>query len=199
MSNHSHIEDVFRLLDREVWIVTSQTENRRGGLAATWVSQASIDSRQPTVLAAIGANHFTAELMEASGAFALHLITPEHIDLVWNFGVGAGRTRDKLDGLATTTATTGAPILRDCLAWLDCQVFARVDLGDRRMYLADVVAGEVCQQANPLTERQLFDLANDEQKKTLAECRQSDVEIQRPLFQRWRQQLPEIFKLSARQ
>ena len=67
------IEEVFGIVDREVWIVTATDGTRRGGLVATWVSQASIDREHPVVLIGIAPNHFTAELIDASRAFGLHL------------------------------------------------------------------------------------------------------------------------------
>ena len=60
---------------------------------------------------------------------------------MWRFGLRSGRDADKLAGLSMTTATTGSPILTDALGWLDCRVEARLDTGDRTVYLAEVVRG----------------------------------------------------------
>ena len=86
---------VFRLVSREIWIVTSAAGPRAGGLVATWVSQASIDRERPTAMIGIAPNHFTAELIDASGAFALHLIKAAQVELAWNFALGSGRTRER--------------------------------------------------------------------------------------------------------
>ncbi len=56
---HDQIEQVFGLIDREIWIVTAAAGGKRGGLVATWVSQASIDKHTPTVVVGIAANHYT--------------------------------------------------------------------------------------------------------------------------------------------
>lgn len=184
------IERVFSSIDREVWIVTAATDRSRGGLVATWIAQASIDREQPIVLAGIAPNHFTAELIDASGTFALHLLTTQQIHHAWNFGVGSGRERDKLAGVETFRATTGTPILKDCLAWLDCRVFATESTGDRTYYWADVVAGDLLVEGSPLTESQLMRLATVEQKLHLRTGRDADIDIQRPRQQAWRSGLP---------
>ena len=41
-ADETAIESVFRLVNREVWIVTAGHEQHRAGLVATWVLQASI-------------------------------------------------------------------------------------------------------------------------------------------------------------
>src|SRR5262245_24142815 len=93
------VDSVFRLLDRAIWIITAQDGTRRGGLAATWVMQSSIDPAQPLIVAGIAPNHFTAELIEASGAFAAHLLVEDQCDLAFAFAIGSGRDREKLIGL----------------------------------------------------------------------------------------------------
>ncbi|MGC4003824.1 MAG: flavin reductase family protein [Pirellulales bacterium] len=168
------IEQIMKMVNREVWIVTSASVERRGGLVATWVLQASLDPERPVVVTGIAPNHYTSELIEKSQAFALHLIGANQIPLAMNFAIGSGRDRDKLAGLETMTVKTGAPILRDCLAWLDCKLLNRYDTGDRVYYWADVVAGgrTLASRDNenpPLREQELFAAATAEQKQALRE------------------------------
>jgi flavin reductase (DIM6/NTAB) family NADH-FMN oxidoreductase RutF len=140
---------VFRRLDREVWLVTAAARGQRSGLIATFVCQASLPTRLPRVLVGLGKPHFTTELVEHSGAFALHLLGDEHLEWVWRFGTRSGRSVDKLAGLATHLGASGAPILNDARGWLDCRVEARLDTGDRTVYLAEVLDAET-PDARPL-------------------------------------------------
>ncbi len=183
------IESVFRLVNREVWIVTAADGERRGGLVATWVSQASIDREAPTSAIALATNHFTRELVDGSGAFALHLISSEQIDLVWRFALGSGQDRDKLSGVDSTVGDTGSPILQNVLASLECRVIDRHDGGDRIYYWADVVGSSPPRSGSPLCEQELFEKASDEQTGALREAMLADVEIQRPLLASWRVRL----------
>src|SRR5579859_4521373 len=50
---------LFAWLDREVWLLTAQDGERRSGLVATFVSQASIVPELPRVLVALSRQHFT--------------------------------------------------------------------------------------------------------------------------------------------
>src|SRR2546429_1095460 len=99
MTNNDEIAFALRLIDREMWIVTAASGERRGGLVATWVSAASIDRERPVLLAGLAPNHFTTELVQTSRAFAAHLLRPQQTDLAWNFGRDSGRDRNKFAGL----------------------------------------------------------------------------------------------------
>ncbi len=183
------IEAAFRLVDREIWIVTAASGRSRGGLVATWVSQASIDREHPTVVIGIAPNHFTSEVIDASHAFALHLITSNQIQHVWNFAIGSGRDRDKFENVAVRTGETGSPLLDECLARLECRVFHTERTGDRIYYWADVVTGETLSEGNALTESRLIALASDQQKQELLAGRDADIAVQRPLQEAWRKAL----------
>jgi flavin reductase (DIM6/NTAB) family NADH-FMN oxidoreductase RutF len=107
----SAIDAILRLVDREIWIVTATAAGRRGGLCATWVSAASIDPQKPVVVAGLASNHFTTELVQASGCFGLHLLRTDQAPLALNFAIGSGRDRDKFAGLSLATGSTGSPLL----------------------------------------------------------------------------------------
>src|SRR5215210_6074530 len=143
MSHNSaeNISDLLRLAQRPAWIVTASDGDRRGGLVATFVLQASIDRQRPMIVAGLAPNHFTTELVAASGVLGLHLITRAQIDHVWRFAIGSGRDRDKLAGLELLPSQSGVPILADCLACFECQVIHQHEAGDRTFFWADVVAG----------------------------------------------------------
>ncbi|MFP6669551.1 MAG: flavin reductase family protein [Pirellulales bacterium] len=188
-STQAKVQEVFRLVDRELWIVTAADKSRRGGLVATWVAQASLDPESPVLLIALATNHFTAELINASGQFAAHLIHRDQIDLAWRFGLTSGHSHDKLEDLATFEATTGTPILAHCLAWLDCRIITTYDSGDRIFYWADVVDGGRRSEGQPLREQELLTMGSPQQLAQLRQNMQHDIRIQKPMLADWRQRV----------
>jgi flavin reductase (DIM6/NTAB) family NADH-FMN oxidoreductase RutF len=182
----SQIESVLRLVNREIWIVTAAADGRRGGLCATWVSVASIDTDRPVMVAGLAPNHFTTELAQSSGCFGLHLLQGDQTSLALNFAIGSSRDRDKFAGVATHPGSTAAPLLDDCLASLECRIFSRYDTGDRWYFWADVIAGQKHGDGKPLGEHDLMAAASDEQRKLLGQDRRQDAEFLRPLHNRWR-------------
>jgi flavin reductase (DIM6/NTAB) family NADH-FMN oxidoreductase RutF len=180
--------DVFDLVDRDVWLVTSAAGPRRGGFIATFVNEASIVPDMPRVLVGISRQHFTWELIEASDAFALHLLAEENLPWVWRFGAHSGRAVDKFSGISFRQGATGSPILSDAAAWLDCRVEARLNTGDRTVYLACVVAGERRRPMTPLTVKRMVQIAPAEELQELDQLMARDISMDRAAIQAWRQQ-----------
>jgi len=177
---------LFARTDRELWLLTAAAAGRGGGLIATFVSQASIVPDLPRVLVGLAKQHHTHGLVEASGAFALHLLGEKQLDWVWRFGLCSGRDVDKFDGLAVTARATGSPLLSDALGWLDCRVEARLDTGDRTVCLAEVVRSQVGGSAPPLTMSRMLALAPPDRLKELLEQMTRDVAVDATLIRAWR-------------
>ena len=182
-------QQIFAQLDRPIWVVTSVAGTSRGGLVATWVTQASIDLSHPALMAGLAANHHTRDLVLASGAMAVHLLRPDQLDLVWRFALASGRTSDKLAGLEVVQACSGVPILADCLAWMDCRVITSFDGGDRTYILADVVAAARVSDGPIMRESHIFNSASAEQRGKLEANMNEDIEFARQARERFRAQI----------
>jgi flavin reductase (DIM6/NTAB) family NADH-FMN oxidoreductase RutF len=178
---------LFGWLDRELWLVTAQAGPRRGGLIATFVSQASIIPNMPRMLLGVAKTHHTWELIEASAAFALHLIGEEQIDLVWRFGLASARDGDKLAGLACETGVTGSPLLTGALGFLECRVETKLDIGDRTLYAAEVVQCQARQAGRPLTQKRMLQLAPPEEVAELKRGLEEDSRRDEAAIRAWRQ------------
>lgn len=182
----AQIGKVYARLDPPLWLVTAADGGRRGGFIATTVAQASIVDVMPRQLITVNHRHHTHELIEASGAFAMHLIDETQLELIWRFGLQSGRDVDKLAGLTFHGGATGSPLLADALAWLDCRVESRMDSGDRTIYLAGVVDGRLQRTEPPLTNRRLFDIAPPDKQRIMSEQYDHDARLDAAAIQRWR-------------
>jgi flavin reductase (DIM6/NTAB) family NADH-FMN oxidoreductase RutF len=147
---------LFAWLDREVWLVTARHGDRRGGLIATFVSQASLTPDLPRLVVGLARQHHTWQLIDASSAFAAHLLGQENLDWVTHFGLRSGHGLDKFEGWTTEVANTGSPILGGTVGWMDCKVEARLDTGDRTLFLGMVLESRVTNYGPPLTVKQLM-------------------------------------------
>jgi flavin reductase (DIM6/NTAB) family NADH-FMN oxidoreductase RutF len=174
------------LTDRELWIVTAANGQRRGGLVATFACVASLVEELPRVLIALATQHHTHQLIEASDAFGLHLIAARQLDWVWRFGLQSGRDVDKLAGLSQESGMTGAPLLSDAIGWLDCRVETRMGIGDRTVYLAEVVAARMNRSEPPLTAKELLKIAPPERLEQLKQLRERDSRIDSEAILAWR-------------
>ncbi len=169
----------------ELWLVTAQAGSRRGGLIATFVNSASIVPALPRVLVGLAKQHHTAALVEASGAFALHLLGERHVEWVWRFGLSSGRDGDKFAGL--TPRPGNSPVLDEALGWLACKVEAKLDTGDRTAYLAEVIDGQSTGDEPPLTLDRLLELAPAARREELQRQMLRDAAVDAEAIRTWRQ------------
>jgi flavin reductase (DIM6/NTAB) family NADH-FMN oxidoreductase RutF len=173
--------------DSVLWIVTARSGQRTGGLVATFVNAASITPQCPRVIVGLARSHHTWELVETSGAFALHQIVEKQIDWVWRFGLHSGRDHDKFGDLNWRSGATGSPIFDDAISWLDCRVEARMETGDRTIYLAEIVDAQVRGPNRPLTVKRMLELATAEHLQELKRQRMQDAAADAEIIRQWRE------------
>ena len=125
-----------------VTLVTSASNGRSNVMAAAWAMPLDFDP--PKVLLVIDSRTLTRELVDASGQFALNIPCRDLAEKVLAAGSQSGRDGDKFAqaGLGYFPAThIGAPLIRDCAAWLECVVIPE-PANQRRydLFIAEVVA-----------------------------------------------------------
>jgi flavin reductase (DIM6/NTAB) family NADH-FMN oxidoreductase RutF len=179
---------VYDLLDPPLWLVTAADGKARGGFIATFVARASIVGELPRMVLGVAKHHHTWSLIERSRRFALHLIHPHRLDLVWRFGLETGHNKDKLANLEADRTDGGNPLIPDSPGWLDCRVETSMDTGDRTVYVAAVEAADAQAGATPLTVRRLFAEAPAERVRQLDALYARDGRIDAEAIQRWRSQ-----------
>jgi flavin reductase (DIM6/NTAB) family NADH-FMN oxidoreductase RutF len=180
------INQLLRSIDRELWVVTAAFEGQTGGLVATFVSPISIVPELPRMAVAIDKQHHTWNLIEASGSFAVHLLSQEQFDLAWHFGSQSGHEVDKFGPLEWAPGETGSPILKAAAGWLECRIEARLDTGDRTMYLAEVVAGDLSHAFTPLTQKQFLSSTSPDQLSKLKSSMSQDSIADAEAILAWR-------------
>jgi len=180
--------EALQLIDPILWAITSKDENSRGGLIATFVTNASIVKQCPRFLIGIARQHHTCSLIEKSKSCALHLIGKEQMNWVWELGTRTGSQIDKLANFEQTQWTTGAPILSQSIAAFDCEVEAQWETGDRTVYLLAVIQGRKFCEAEPLKFSDLWNCADDEQKERLNRQLDTDRQIDYSAIEQWRSQ-----------
>lgn len=178
--------DIFALLNPPLWLVTSQYKSERGGLIATFVNQASISLEHPRVLIGLARTHHTWELVEASGMFVLHLISEDHIDLVWEFGLQSTRNAAKFADIEIVKTPLGLPRLEQANAWMECRVEESMQTGDRTIYLAEVTAAELLRSGRLLTQKRMLELASPDKLQQLKEQMFTDRQFDAVAIEQWR-------------
>jgi len=126
------------MLTHGVYIVCAQHEGKQGGLAVAWATQVATDH----LLICVGSQSATRELILASKAFGLSVLTREQREPARAFGKQSSRTVNKFAGVGYHTAKTGSPLLNECAAAFDCEVVAVHDAGSEKLIIGKIVAAE---------------------------------------------------------
>jgi flavin reductase (DIM6/NTAB) family NADH-FMN oxidoreductase RutF len=128
----------------ELWgppaAVTAAHEGRANGLISTTAIAASLFAETPRVLVALTKTNLTHDLVLASGAFAVHLLPPDSLDLVRALGMRTGRAGDKLAGFDWRPGVTGSPILARAVGFAEARIASTFDAGELTLALGDVLA-----------------------------------------------------------
>ena len=113
--------------------------SRRNGMTLNWATQISFDPKWIGI--SIERTAFTPELVDASGVFALCLIDREDRAIVRKFTkpVDVDLEQKTLNGFPYVERLTGAPILAQSVAYLDCEVRERVVAGNHTFFIGEVV------------------------------------------------------------
>jgi len=101
-----------------------------------WVSQVAFE--EPIVMASVSPKHDTHPLIAASGVFSVSILAADQIDAGQYFSYPGRRFRYIADELLEDI--DGLPIVRDCVAWLRCEVFDRTPMRDHELFFAEVTA-----------------------------------------------------------
>jgi flavin reductase (DIM6/NTAB) family NADH-FMN oxidoreductase RutF len=145
------IEALFQRLTQGVYVVGVAHGDARNAFTAAWVMQVSFD---PLLLAlCINPQHSSYGLLKQGRAFSVNVLKKGQLELAAHYGRPA--CADKLASMEWTTGRTGAPLLREALAWFECQVVGEHSAGDHVVVLGKVIDGKLLDsKAEPMTYRE---------------------------------------------
>jgi flavin reductase (DIM6/NTAB) family NADH-FMN oxidoreductase RutF len=120
-----------------VTVVTTGGEAGMHGLTANAV--ASLSLNPPLVLVAIDKGAHSLDYLKKNRCFAVNILRLHQERISRRFATPGPKD---FAGIDFSTAATAAPILSDCLAFVDCRVVDILPGGDHEIFIGEIVAGE---------------------------------------------------------
>ncbi len=111
-----------------VAIVTSKYGEAVHGMTANSFNSLALDP--PTVLVALRHHTRTQQLVRKSGIYAISILDIHQMGLARRFAGQTETGKPRFDGVETFEMTTGAPMIQNATAYLDCKVIKDFDIGD---------------------------------------------------------------------
>lgn len=140
-------------------LVTARWGDRINLMPAAWV--VPLSHKPPLVGVAIAPERFTYRLVEKSGEFGLSIPGLDVAERVRLAGELSGHdVPDKFRATGFTPIPAKrirAPLIRECLAHLECRVVRKVPAGDHTLFVGEVIAAE----ADPRAFQDLWLLPED--------------------------------------
>lgn len=132
--------DALRHFPSGVTIVTIKAGEKKHGLTVS--AFVSVSPEPPLIAVMIDQRHHAYPLLETEGAvFAVNILCQDQEELSNRFAWV--KDEDRFAVGAWTTAKTGAPVLADAEAWLDCTIHDRFAAGTHTIYVGRVQASGV--------------------------------------------------------
>lgn len=140
--------DALRHFPSGVTIVTIKTPQSNQPHGLTVSAFASVSPKPPLIMVSIDHRSKAHELLEIEGAvFAVNILGQDHVELSNRFAWV--RDEDRFAEGEWDTAETGALVLDNALAWLDCTIYARYAVGTHSIYIGEVQASKVTRADGP--------------------------------------------------
>ena len=121
--------------------VSIVTTRREGGIRGITVSSfCSLSLEPPLILICIDRKARSHDAIDREGCFAVNILRSNQRELSEMAAGRSGAEGADLPDVSYRSEVTGAPVLDDCLAWLDCRLEAGHDGGDHTIYVGRVEA-----------------------------------------------------------
>ena len=131
-----------------VTVITAADGDELQGMTANALTSLSLDPVM--VLICVDKDTHTHGVLERGGVFAVNILGEHQEDVSRLFAKRAEPEIGTLRGERFRLAETGAPILEDCLAFLECRVADVLQGGDHSIFIGEVVNEGIVRDVNPL-------------------------------------------------
>jgi 3-hydroxy-9,10-secoandrosta-1,3,5(10)-triene-9,17-dione monooxygenase reductase component len=132
-----------------IFVVTAAHNSQRSAYVGSWIQQAAFEP--PAITIAMNKQRPLLTLLKPGGGIGVNILGRRQAPLYARFEKGFSLGEDPFTGVAIDTAVTGAPLLCEAFAYLDCRIQTMLDAGDHMVILAEVLAGAVRQSGEPMT------------------------------------------------
>lgn len=123
-------------------IVTTERQELKGAMVASWVSQATFNP--PGFTVAVAKERAIESLLPIGSQFVLNILEEgKHIELMKHFLKPFAPGEDRFANIESEEAENGSPILSSALAYIECEVSNRLECGDHWVLYAIAKNGKL--------------------------------------------------------
>ena len=140
-------------LSHGLYVVTSHLDGKLNGQISDALMQ--VTAFPPRVAVSINKDELTHEYILKSGVFAVSVLSRSaDMPFIGLFGFRSGRDVDKISQVEHKIGETGCPLVTEnAVAVFEAKVLQTVNVGTHTVFVGEVLAGEIIEDAEILTYR----------------------------------------------
>lgn len=148
MLNGEKLRRAMRCWTTGVAVVTSRYGDIEHGMTVN--SFTSVSLEPPRIVVTLANTTRTHALVQKSQIFAVTILGQHQMEIAERFAGHIPEMEDRLAGLEVKTLISGAPLLCNGIAHIDCRVVHTYPMPNSTLFVGEVLAAEVCQDHSPL-------------------------------------------------
>ena len=131
-----------RMIPYGIYVLTAESaDGAIGAATVNWVTQTAF--APPLVVVGVKTDSGTYAIARKAGTFALNMLGKGQQGMAFAFFKPAQAADGKISGEAYRKGTTGAPILANAAAAVECKLVEVVERGDHHIFVGEVVEAHV--------------------------------------------------------
>jgi flavin reductase (DIM6/NTAB) family NADH-FMN oxidoreductase RutF len=133
-----------RMIPYGIYVMTAQSGDDIAAATVNWVTQTSFDP--PLVVIGVKSDSGAYATAKSAGYFALNMLGKGQQGPAFAFFKPAEAADGKISGEPYRSGSSGAPVLENAPAHVECKLVEIVERGDHHIFIGEVVDANVAQQ-----------------------------------------------------
>jgi flavin reductase (DIM6/NTAB) family NADH-FMN oxidoreductase RutF len=145
---HKSLASALGRIPSGVFVLTAARDGVETGMLSSWVQQCSF--QPPLISIVIQRGRPIADFLSNDAVFTLNILEAAQTDMIAHFGKGFTLKDDAFQDIDIQRAAPHGPILQEALGYLFGKVRDRLSTGDHDLFLAEVTAGCLLDEGQPM-------------------------------------------------
>ncbi|NMC56200.1 MAG: flavin reductase [Eubacteriaceae bacterium] len=142
-------KNAFRNISYGLYVLSSWDNTSPTGCTINSVMQ--ITSEPATIAISVNHNNFTNSCIDKSGKFAISVLSVNSDpSIIGTFGFKSGKDVNKFESVKYDNIQ-GMPVLKDCCAYIICEVINKMETDTHTVFLGKVVDADILSDGEPMT------------------------------------------------
>ena len=154
--NEQTRKTALRMIPYGIYVMTAENEGEIAAATVNWVTQTSF--APPLLVVGVKSDSGAYAIAKAAGHFALNMLGKGQQGLAFGFFKPATVDGNTVSGEPFHAGSTGAPILDNAIASLECKIVEIVEQGDHHIMVGEVIEANVAKQPDGRADEAILEM-----------------------------------------